>query len=165
MNTTRDFAARIHSLRFTVVRRSSSMMPIFMVFGAMPTSSSTRPKSLLAKATSSGPCIFGFTTYIEPCTEFARRPFVPTSWSAARAVIAASIMPSGTSAPSLSWIAGLVIRCPTLRTSIRERPLREIGEPSGAEKSRSGCNSRVTILSPFMNSSLRSPFIRPAQFL
>ena len=30
MNTTRSLAARMHSLRLTVVRRSSSMMPIFM---------------------------------------------------------------------------------------------------------------------------------------
>ena len=31
MNATRDFAARMHSFRLTVVRRSSSMMPSFTV--------------------------------------------------------------------------------------------------------------------------------------
>ncbi|MNY15998.1 hypothetical protein D3C86_1492390 [compost metagenome] len=70
MKTTRSFAARMLSLRLIVVRRSSSMIPIFMVFGAMPTSFSTRLKISLAKATSSGPCIFGLTTYIEPAREF-----------------------------------------------------------------------------------------------
>ena len=51
----------MHSLRLTVVRRSSSMMPIFSVSGAIPSAASTRPKSSTAKATSSGPCIFGLT--------------------------------------------------------------------------------------------------------
>ena len=87
----------------------------------MPSSCSTRPKISTAKATSSGPCIFGFTTYIEPAREFARRPFGPMSCSAISAVIAASMMPSGTSLPSRSRIAGLVIRWPTLLTSISER--------------------------------------------
>ena len=45
MKTTRSRAARMHSLRLTVVRRSSSMMPILIVFGAMPSIVSTRPKS------------------------------------------------------------------------------------------------------------------------
>ncbi len=61
MKTTRSFAARMHSLRLTVVRRSSSMMPIFSVFGAMPSAASTRLNSSTVKATSSGPCIFGLT--------------------------------------------------------------------------------------------------------
>ena len=49
------------SFRLTVVRRSSSMMPIFTVFAGRPRTASTAPKISLAKATSSGPCIFGFT--------------------------------------------------------------------------------------------------------
>ncbi len=61
MNTTRRRARRMHSLRLTVVRRSSSMMPILSVSGSRPSAVSTRAKSSLANSTSSGPCILGFT--------------------------------------------------------------------------------------------------------
>ena len=62
----------MQALRLSVVRRSSSMIPTLMVSGGRPSSSSTRPNSSTAKATSSGPCIFGFTTYIEPVREFGQ---------------------------------------------------------------------------------------------
>ena len=55
------FAAAMQAARLTVVRRSSSMMPILTVLRARPSTSSTRAKISLAKATSSGPCIFGLT--------------------------------------------------------------------------------------------------------
>ena len=61
MNTTRSFAALMQALRFSVVRRSSSMMPIFSVARFRPNASSTFAKSASAAATSSGPCILGFT--------------------------------------------------------------------------------------------------------
>ncbi|COZ72223.1 Uncharacterised protein [Mycobacterium tuberculosis] len=61
MNTTRSAAALMHALRLTVVRRSSSMMPIFMVFCGNPSTSSTRLNSSQVNATSAGPCIFGLT--------------------------------------------------------------------------------------------------------
>ena len=44
MNTTRSLAARMHSLRLTVVRRSSSMMPILMVLCGIFSVFSTRAK-------------------------------------------------------------------------------------------------------------------------
>ncbi|MNE87943.1 hypothetical protein D3C80_1851910 [compost metagenome] len=103
------------------------------------------------------------TTYIEPLREFARRPFVPISCRAISAVTAASMMPSGTSLPSRSRIAGLDIRWPTLRTSISERPCRVRDEPSGFVYERSAFNARVNVLPPFETSSVRSPFIRPSQ--
>ena len=62
MNATRAEAARMHSARLTVVRRSSSMMPSFTVWRGSPSTSSTRLNTSSAKATSSGPCIFGLTT-------------------------------------------------------------------------------------------------------
>ncbi|MCY1544806.1 hypothetical protein D9M68_807110 [compost metagenome] len=61
MKTTRLAAAAMQALRLTLVRRSSSMMPIFSVCRGSPSRSSTRPKSSSAKATSAGPCIFGLT--------------------------------------------------------------------------------------------------------
>ena len=61
----------MQALRFSVVRRSSSMIPTLIVSGGRPSSSSTRPNSSTVNATSSGPCIFGFTTYIEPVRELA----------------------------------------------------------------------------------------------
>ena len=62
MNMTRDLAARMHSLRLSVVRRSSSMMPILTVFGGRPSDASTRAKISSVKVTSAGPCILGLTT-------------------------------------------------------------------------------------------------------
>jgi hypothetical protein len=84
-----------------------------------------------AKATSSGPCIFGLTTYIEPVAELARRPLEPMSCRAISPVMNASMKPSGISLPSPSRMAGLVIRWPTLRTSMRERPFSVAALPSG----------------------------------
>ena len=46
--------------------------------------------------------------------------------------IIASSRPSGASLPSRSRIAGLVIRWPTLRMSIRLVPLSVVSDPSGA---------------------------------
>ncbi len=51
----------MQALRLTVVRRSSSMMPTFMVFSGSDSIFSTRPNSSQVSATSSGPCIFGLT--------------------------------------------------------------------------------------------------------
>ena len=62
MKITRSFAARIHSLRFKVVRRSSSIIPIFTVPLSIPKASSIRSNNSTDKAISSGPCCFGFTT-------------------------------------------------------------------------------------------------------
>ena len=71
MKATRSRAAPMQALRFSVVRRSSSMIPTLMVSGGIPSTCSTRENSSTVNATSSGPCIFGFTTYIEPVSEFA----------------------------------------------------------------------------------------------
>src|SRR5438876_461547 len=57
MKATRSAAARMHSFRLTLVRRSSSMMPTFRVYRGKRSMCSTRANSSLAKATSSGPCI------------------------------------------------------------------------------------------------------------
>ena len=63
MNATRDSAARMHSPRLTVVRRSSSMMPIFTVLAGEARAPPRRVvKISLVNATSAGPCIFGLTT-------------------------------------------------------------------------------------------------------
>ena len=53
-------------------------------------------------------------------------------------VTTASRMPSGISLPPPYRMAGLVIRWPTLRTNISERPCSVSGLPSGAVYSRSG---------------------------
>ena len=62
-------AAAMHALRFADVRRSSSMIPSLMVPRSSPKRSSTRANRSSVNATSSGPCIFGFTAYIEPARE------------------------------------------------------------------------------------------------
>ena len=51
----------MQALRLTVVRRSSSMMPTFMVSAGSDSIFSTSPNSSQVSATSSGPCIFGLT--------------------------------------------------------------------------------------------------------
>jgi hypothetical protein len=55
-------AARMHCLRLTVVRRSSSITPIFRVLRASPRRSSISPKTSATRAASRGPCSFGTTT-------------------------------------------------------------------------------------------------------
>ncbi len=84
MKATRAGAAAIQALRFTEVRRSSSMMPSLTVFCGRPSSCSTRPNSSLAKATSAGPCILGLTMYTLP-VRLLRIPLAPwpfRSWMA-----------------------------------------------------------------------------------
>ena len=71
MNATRSRAASMQALRLSVVRRSSSMIPTLMVSRGRPSTCSTRANSSTVNATSSGPCIFGFTTYIDPVRELA----------------------------------------------------------------------------------------------
>ena len=61
MNTIRSLAACTAAARFSEVRRSSSIRPILSVFGASPSSCSTRANSVTVNATSSGPCCLGLT--------------------------------------------------------------------------------------------------------
>ena len=163
MNTTRSLARRIHSARFTVVRRSSSMMPTLRVLRGNPNRSSISEKSSTVRLTSSGPCIFGFTIYIEPVREFLSSLLPCRSCSAQKVVKSPSINPSGISSLAALRMAGLVMRWPTLRTNSRLRPGRLSVLPSGAVKQRSGFSRRVSVSPPFLKVSVRSPFIRPSQ--
>ena len=160
MNATRDAAAPMQALRLTLVRRSSSMMPIFRVWRWSCRRSSIRLNNCSAKATSAGPCIFGLTMYTLPARELPRRC---RSCTAIRLVMTPSRIPSGISSPWLSRIAGLVIRCPTLRINNNERPGSVSDEPSAPVYSRSGLRRRVMVLPFLTRSSLRSPFIKPSQ--
>ncbi|MNF93043.1 hypothetical protein D3C84_757030 [compost metagenome] len=85
------------------------------------------------------------------------------SCMAARLVTTASKIPSGISRPSLSSKAGVVIRCPTLRTSINERPANVRDYPSARDHWRSGLRWRITDCPCFCRVSQRSPFISPNQ--
>ena len=124
MNATLARASLMQAFRLALVRRSSSMMPSLTVLAGKPKSASTRLKSSLAKATSAGPCIFGLTIYTEPVRELPYRCSLVRlrSCSAIATVTTASRMPSNISLPWPSRIAGLVIRCPTLRKNKSERP-------------------------------------------
>ena len=82
-------------------------MPILAVLAGKFKTVSTLSKISHAKATSSGPCIFGLTIYIELVLEF---PFTLKSYIAPNTVIKASNIPSGISLLSLSKIAGFVIK-------------------------------------------------------
>ena len=62
MKITRWRAAAMQLARFSDVRRSSSMIPIFTVFSVRFKRRSTAVKTSTVKATSALPCIFGFTT-------------------------------------------------------------------------------------------------------
>ena len=131
MNMTRDLAARMHSLRFSVVRRSSSMMPILTVFLGSPSTRSTCVKMSSVNATSAGPCIFGLTTYTDPARELRGPSALARSCLAASTVTIASSKPSKASRPSRSRRAVVVSRWPTWRTSISARPGSVNDDPSG----------------------------------
>ena len=128
---TLSLAILIHSLRFIVVRLSSSMIPIFTVRGCKPSAISTAAKRSQVNLTSSGPCILGLTIYILLVLLFTVFPVLKMSCFAIAIVNIASIIPSKTSLPSLSKIAGLVIRCPTFLTRSVLLPDREKDSPSG----------------------------------
>ncbi len=103
----------MQALRFAEVRRSSSMIPSLIVPRPSPSRSSTAANRSSVNLTSSGPCIFGFTAYIEPVRELVRslRPWMSTRLQSA--VMIASRMPSGTSSapsPAPTRIASVVIR-------------------------------------------------------
>mmetsp|Transcript_66366 Transcript_66366/g.191586 ORF Transcript_66366/g.191586 Transcript_66366/m.191586 type:complete len:207 (-) Transcript_66366:1214-1834(-) len=100
MKNTRSAATRMHSRRFTLVRRSSSMMPILTVLRRRPKNSSVRPNIFAVSSTSLDPCIFGFTMYTDPLRLFAVRLVPRRSWSAAPTVTRRSTKPSGTVRPS-----------------------------------------------------------------
>jgi hypothetical protein len=85
------------------------------------------------------------------------------SCSAISAVIGASMMPSGTSLPSRSRIAGLVIRWPTLRTSISERQTSLEASSRRARCIRGRIELAGEGLAALGDFLLRSPFIRPSQ--
>ena len=160
MNTTRSLAAAMQAARLALVRRSSSMIPIFSVACGRPRNCSTRVNISQAKAISSGPCILGFTIYTEP-SRLLRRAF--RSCIAISAVTAASSMPSGISAPAPSSTASVNMWWPTLRISIRLRPGSTTSPPPGAVNTRSGFSVRSSVLPPFSKLADRLPSIRPSQ--
>ena len=69
MKKTLLFNVLIHSFKFTDVLLSSSIIPHLIVFFSSFNTSSTLVNILSVKAVSSGPCIFGFTIYIDPVLE------------------------------------------------------------------------------------------------
>ena len=162
MNTTRSFAAAMQAPRLALVRRSSSMMPILSEVGATPNIRSTRANSSTANATSSGPCILGFTIYTDP-SRLLRRALGLRSCIAISEVTAASSIPSGMSAPCSSSTASVNMWWPTLRISIRLRPGKVMSLPSGAVKVRSADSVRTSVLPPFSSVADRLPSIRPSQ--
>ena len=173
INATRAGASWIHALRLTLVRRSSSMMPSLTVFAGKPRMASTRPKSSLAKATSAGPCILGFTMYTEPVRELPKACslFRFKSCSAIVTVTTASKMPSKISLPLPSIIAGLVMRCPTLRRKSNERPCKVMTPslapfvPAAAVYLRSALRVRLNVLPPLLTLSVKLPLRIPSQLL
>ncbi len=119
--------------------------------------------SSTAKATSSGPCIFGLTTYMDPVSELGRCDSVRRSRRLPTAVTRASRMPSGTSLPSLSSTASVVIRWPTCRMNSSERPRNVTSSPEGAVQVRSGFIGRVKVLPPLLTSGASVPSISCSQ--
>mmetsp|Transcript_10634 Transcript_10634/g.30111 ORF Transcript_10634/g.30111 Transcript_10634/m.30111 type:complete len:239 (-) Transcript_10634:972-1688(-) len=154
-----SFTARMHSFRFALVRRSSSIIPTLMHLWGRPASSSHLPNVRFTKSTSAGPCIFGFTMYMLPVLLLPWWPRI--SWSAATDVNARSSRPSGTGFP-FHLHASLNIMIPTLRISRVAVPGSRPVLPSFARrKMRSGFS--VRILPPPM-STWRLRFIMLDQF-
>ena len=162
MKTIRSFTCLIHSFRFTVVLRSSSIIPILTVFFFNFKTFSTLSKSLLVNETSSGPCIFGFTIYTEPVLEFF---LFFKSCFAHSTVIKPSKIPSGISEPSLNSMELLFIRCPTFLFKIRDLPCSVILLPSIDLYFLSEFNFLINFLPFFSTSVFKSPFMIPSQFL
>ncbi|MDT4867268.1 hypothetical protein FQZ97_1021670 [compost metagenome] len=83
-------------------------------------------------------------------------------------VTTASMMPSGISLPSAPQrMAGLVIRWPTLRRNMSERPCRRTAFflPLGAVYSRSALSPRVKVVPPLLTDSVSVACKMPSQLL
>ena len=133
MNTIRSLAACTAAARLSEVRRSSSIRPILSVFGASPSSASTRANSVTVKRHLVGPVLLGLDDVDRPGPAVAAgRVGAAGPGSAPSAVTMASRMPSKTSAPSASRTASVVIRWPTFRTSSSARPGRVNGWPAAS---------------------------------
>ena len=165
MNATLDFAERIHSFKFALVLLSSSIIPILTVFNGNPKIFSTLEKISSVNATSSGPCILGFTMYTEPFKEFRIPEDLDKSCIAIIIVHIASIKPSPTSLPELSNTLGLVIKWPTFLFNIKDLPFKIAFVPSVFIYSISLLSLLLIFLPAFSIFSVRSPFIKPSQFL
>ena len=161
----RDLASRIHSLRLILVRLSSSIIPIFIVFGSIWRNFSTSLKTSLASLTSSGPCILGLTIYTEPVVEFLSPDWRFISCWAIKAVQTASIKPSPISSPFSSRIQGVVIKWPTFRTSSSDLPFSICVVPVEVIISISEFKRRSISAPPLLKWANKFPFIRPSQFL
>ena len=158
-------AISIHSFKFTVVLLSSSIIPSFTVFSGKLKILSTSENKSQVNFTSSGPCILGFTIYILFVFEFLYTPLPIMSCMAIHTVKKASIIPSGTSLPFRSLIAGLVIKCPTFLTNMRLLPGSSIIFPFFNKYFLSGLSSLVMNLPPLSKDLFKLPFIKPSQFL
>ena len=159
-----DLASRMHSLRLMLVRRSSSIIPILIVLRGSCSICSTSLKTSFASLTSSGPCIFGLTIYMESWIEFFGPALRSMLCFAINTVQIASTKPSPTSSPYSSNTNGVVIRCPTLRARSKDLPLRKVFTPFLSVISRSLFKCRSICWPSFLNFVERSPFIRPNQF-
>ena len=164
MNTTRERAARMHSARLSVVRRSSSMMPILTVLLGSPSSCSTASNRLLVRATSSGPCIFGLTTYTEPAGELRCSAGRARSCLAISVDTTASRMPSGTSLPVDVEHGGRRHQMTDVANQ-QQRPaaLANARRPSTRAYVRSGSSRRMNCEPALSTGVSRSPRINPSQ--
>ena len=124
MKTTRSLAARMQALRLTVVRRSSSMMPILRVLRGRPRASSTRPNSVVGEGHLLRPVHLRLDD-VDASRRGCCAGALPLAGRAARSatVHSASRMAFRRSRlPSVSVTASVIMWWPTLRTSIRLRP-------------------------------------------
>mmetsp|Transcript_84310 Transcript_84310/g.272540 ORF Transcript_84310/g.272540 Transcript_84310/m.272540 type:complete len:235 (+) Transcript_84310:377-1081(+) len=165
IKNTRSEAARMHSRRFALVRRSSSMMPILMVFLRRPKNSSVRPKIEEVRATSRGPCIFGLTMYTEPTRLFTMLPVLRRSCRAAAVVTRQSTNPSGTIRPSAVTTMSVNMWWPTLRTRATERPGRDFASPFSSRNQMSWFGRRTKDLPSLTKGASKVPRMTPQMLL
>ena len=163
MKMIRSRLTRMHSLRLTVVRRSSSMMPIFSVFAGRPNARSTVANSSTDSATSSGPCCFGLTMYMLPLRLLRTEPSPFRSCSAASVVTTQSRNVSAIGWPAASVTASVSECAPTCRTSSKLRPGSLKALPFGAVYSRSGLRRRSIEPLPLATDAVNVPRMMPHQ--
>mmetsp|Transcript_22541 Transcript_22541/g.57465 ORF Transcript_22541/g.57465 Transcript_22541/m.57465 type:complete len:263 (+) Transcript_22541:673-1461(+) len=165
MKKTRALASLMHSRRLTLVRLSSSMIPILIVLRRRPKNSSAMPKRRLVSATSSGPCCFGFTMYKEPVRLFMWCPVPRRSCSEAATVMKQSTKPSGAGFPSFVTTMSVNMWWPTLRIKAMERPGMVAALPAASRNQMSPFILRVIGLPSFMKGASSVPRSTPVMLL
>ena len=162
MNTMRSAAARMQALRLTVVRRSSSMMPILRCVAGKPEHVLDGAEQLVGEGDLVGPVHLGLDDVDRAGAACCERALPLRSWIAISEVTAASRMLSGISGRLVEHRVGEHV----VADIAHQHEAAPVQAQLAAVRGRVdavGLRRRSTVRPPFSKLSASVPFIRPSQ--